>query len=162
MKKYIKVICSCFVLLSVMLSIFSCGNKYKDDVKSETIANAVAEKLSVEGGYTVSDSDSFKYDFKEPSYVDDYIIMFAKSGTNMNRFGIFHVNDKKSVDDMKEIVTEYVEKYKTNFNYDYLPLENPKIEGGTVKTYGNYVVFMFLTDSDQTTAENQISELLNK
>jgi len=162
MKKYIFRFCSFIIITILTLSLFSCGDSYRNDVKTETIATAIAEKLTLDDGYSVSDSDSFKYNFNEPSYVDDYTIMYAKSSTNVNRFGVFHVSDSKSVEAMQQIVEDYVQKYKDNFNYDYLPLENPKIENGKVIVYGNYVVFMFLNEADQSTADIEILNLLEK
>lgn len=152
---------SILLCLVFVVSLCACdkgGNttdgKYKNDVAPETLANSIVEAISSPHGFTAPDSDYVEFNMEGASALcKDYCVMLSSMNINMNEFGIFRAKSEKDAEAVAAICQTYVDTKIEGYNPHYLPQEYPKIQNGTVKIYGTYVVYTFLTDDDMAKVE---------
>ena len=82
----------------------------------------------------------------------------------MDEFGIFHVTDGNAEDLETELEDYLEESYEQNKDwYDsYMPEETPKLRDAQVKVFGNYVVYVILSEADCEAAFEAVEKALKK
>ena len=71
-------------------------------------------------------------------------------GTNIDEFGIFKAGTMDAAA-LKEMIDGYLKILQDSW-MNYQPEEEPKLKGAEVKTVGDYVMYVFLSDADKATA----------
>lgn len=165
MKKHIVKLICLLVLAAMTLTCFaSCnsGATYRDDVKVSDISTALKNKFPVADGYYAADSDYLGFYFEGAAdKVEDYVIEFSATSTNINQFGIFHVKEG-SADAVKALCDSYIQTMRDRWvaQASYIASEHPKMENAEARVFGNYVVYVMLTAEDKLAAFAAVEEML--
>ncbi|MBE6628971.1 MAG: DUF4358 domain-containing protein [Ruminococcaceae bacterium] len=160
-----KILCFALALMLLALPLTACSKKYADDVSVKDLSNAVFEALSGElPDYSTAEKGYLDDYMTVPDYVTEYTIRFSTAGNNLDEFGIFHVTDGNAEDLETELEDYLEESYEQNKDwYDsYMPEETPKLRDAQVKVFGNYVVYVILSEADCEAAFEAVEKALKK
>ena len=152
-------------LLAILSSIalISCTS-YSDTVDTDRLADVGLHALSDSVEYIELDGDYLSDYFAMPEWVTDEELRMAKTASNLNQIGIFHVREGHA-DEMKELLSAYLtQSYADNKAwYDsYIPKETSKLRDAEVRIYGNYAVYAILSANDRALFFNAIEEELKQ
>lgn len=167
MKKSIKILLICLaalILIAGIVAILLINNKsYTDKYGTDELYNKVENSFVTDGGTIALDDDVIlEFTEDELSYLKDYTVIKAKNAKNINEIGIFKV-DSGSSKKMKALVEAYVENLQKAYRaMDYFPEEVEKIDCATVKVYGNYVIYSFLSENDTESFYNAIENVISE
>ena len=164
MKNKITKLLSIILCITALASICSCAKVYKDDASASDLMSKATGAVSVNGGYESPETDFVDFYLSGISDIcTDYSIKLSSEDTNMNEIGIFHAGNTADAKKIADICQKYVDKQKqSSLAVDYLPGEISKYEDAKVMTYGNYVIYTFLTDADRQSAISAILPLIEK
>ena len=160
-----KTICLCLALIILILPLASCAKSYADDVSVESLSEAIVVSLTgTIPEYTLADEGYLDDYFTLPDYVTDHIIYFSTEGNNLDEFGIFHVTESNAEDMQSKLETYLKDCYEQNKDwYDsYMPEETPKLRDAQVKVFGNYVVYVILSEADCEASFDAVEKALKK
>lgn len=154
---------SIILLITMLLSLVSCGANYDDSLSSSDLANLALAGITTQGGTKVLDDDVIlEFSDEAPSYIKDYTVIKAKNAKNINEIGIFRCEDGNA-ESWLPFVQEYVENLTNSYrNMDYFPEEKEKYECATFKVMGNYVIYSFLNEADTEAFYNAIENAIKK
>ncbi len=166
MKKYIKLASLTLALLTLLTLFVSCSDKaaYADDVAVKTIGDKLASLIPAADGYYAADEDYLGFYFEGAAdIVDEHIIQFSATSTNINQFGIFHAKDGKAAE-LKTICDNYIKTMQDRWvaQAGYIASEHPKMENAEARVFGNYVVYVMLTPGDKAAAFSTVEKMLAK
>ncbi len=168
MKRILLISLAILVLLSALVS---CGgDKYRNDLTSTEVMDAVLAAVPLEEGYRqvstgfISESSwGANYAVLLENVTDHYIAVSEKSDMNVDEIGVFHVKDGGKVSDLKTIVSDYV-KARTMQHRDllvsYNPDELPKLDEATVVVCGQYIYYSILSEARTEAAEEAFEDIL--
>ena len=152
-------------LLAFSLSACTKTIAYKDDVSTAAISESITAKIPVDGGYDFSDADFLTYYFEGNPAIDDFVIAASSASSDVNEFGILHVNDIEQiaeVDKMAQVYLSNQRDFLSTFLNTYNAAEMAKLESMQVRVFGNYVVFTILSEADTETVMSAVESLLTK
>ena len=152
-------------LLAFSLSACTKTVAYKDDVSTAAISESITAKIPVDGGYDFSDADFLTYYFEGNPAIDDFVIAASSASSDVNEFGILHVNDIEQiaeVDKMAQVYLSNQRDFLSTFLNTYNAAEMAKLESMQVRVFGNYVVFTILSEADTETVMSAVESLLTK
>ena len=152
-------------LLAFSLSACTKTVAYKDDVSTAAISESITAKIPVDGGYDFSDADFLTYYFEGNPAIDDFVIAASSASSDVNEFGILHVNDIEQiaeVDKMAQVYLSNQRDFLSTFLNTYNAAEIAKLESMQVRVFGNYVVFTILSEADTETVMSAVESLLTK
>ena len=87
---------------------------------------------------------------RTPEEIGEYIILKNVMGTNIDEFGIFKAGTMDAAA-LKEMIDAYIKILQDSW-MNYQPEEEPKLKGAEVRTVGDYVMYVILSDADKETA----------
>ena len=149
-----------FILL---LSFAACGAPaYKNDVATADIASAVDAKLS--GAATLVTADELYLTSFNPEYITlvcEYTVKYTSSGASFDEYGIFKVENAADTEKIVTMLNEF-KQYRIDADLGYLPAELPKIKDAKIVTYGNYVMYAFLSAEEADAAFAEFEKALIK
>jgi len=152
-----------FILFS-LLSLCSCQNiSYRDDISCKELTDA-AKNIS-EKEYRSYGEDYLEYLLNDPSYCDDYSVIYSSEANDIDELGIFHAKNKEDAKILFDMLKKHVDAMKKEqraFIASYAASELPKLDSAKVGQFGNYVVYSI---SDEETAEkisSAITSALNE
>ncbi len=141
MKKLTALILLCLYLLS------SCAkNNFTDGVKCSELGKSITDTLADGMEYVPFNESRRAMITDDSSDYDDFHHVYSSDSSDINEFGIFHAVNGKA-DELAENCKEYLEELREDsraFIASYAPEELPKLDGATVKRFGNYVVYTVL------------------
>ncbi|MBO7176609.1 MAG: DUF4358 domain-containing protein [Clostridia bacterium] len=138
---------------------------YKDDVSAAAISESITAKIPVDGGYDFSDADFLTYYFEGNTAIDDFVIAASSASSDVNEYGILHVNDIEKVAEIDELAQVYLSNQRdflSTFVNTYNAAEMAKLESMQVRVFGNYVVFTILSEADTETVMSLVETMLTK
>ena len=160
-----KIICAISVILA-LTSLASCSRKsFKDGVACREVGSTIADTLDDGKEYLEYDENHRKLYFEDEEHYDDCYLSYSSDTGDINEFGIFHAPDSDHAEELYEDCMDYVEDMKENsrsFIASYAPDEIPKLDGATVRRYGNYVVYTVLPKEKSADIFANIEERLKK
>lgn len=154
------------LLLTALLS--ACAKKeptYANDIPCSELADTVEEQIPVDFGYDTYGGEHLRYYFEDTKRHDDACLRYTVRSEDIGEFGIFHAPDAESRDEIEDLCEEYLEdlrEEKTAFIASYAPEEVPKLERAEVRSFGNYVVYAILSDSDRALLFDTVEKALTK
>ena len=95
-------------LLAFSLSACTKTVAYKDDVSTAAISESITAKIPVDGGYDFSDADFLTYYFEGNPAIDDFVIAASSASSDVNEFGILHVNDIEQIAEVDKMAQVYL------------------------------------------------------
>ncbi len=141
MKKFL------LVALSLLL-ICGCSKKeFTDDKKCKDIGDVICDSLDDGQEYRIFNDTHMNTYFDDKEHYDDHHVLYSADTDNINEIGIFHAPDNDHADDLEEMCRDYVDDLKSDsraFVASYAPEEVPKLDGASVKRFGNYVIYTVL------------------
>ena len=152
-------------LLAFSLSACTKTIAYKDDVSTAAISESITAKIPVDGGYDFSDADFLTYYFEGNTAIDDFVIAASSASSDVNEFGILHVNDIEQiaeVDKMAQVYLSNQRDFLSTFLNTYNAAEMAKLESMQVRVFGNYVVYTILSEADTETVMSLVEAMLTK
>lgn len=152
-------------LLAFSLSACTKTIAYKDDVSTSAISESITAKIPVDGGYDFSDADFLTYYFEGNTAIDDFVIAASSASSDVNEFGILHVNDIEQiaeVDKMAQVYLSNQRDFLSTFLNTYNAAEMAKLESMQVRVFGNYVVYTILSEADTETVMSLVEAMLTK
>ena len=163
-----KRITSFLIALILTLSLAACGAKgdtYRDDVSVGTLSDAIEAKIPVTGGYIFSEADFLTYYFNGNTAIDAFAIASSAESSDVNEYGILHVNDPAQVQEVAEMAEVYLSNQRdflSTFVNTYNAAEMAKLEAMRVEVYGNYVIFTILSEADTATVFAAAEDMLKQ
>ncbi len=156
MKKFLSLTLLCIILLTACS-----GKELNDGIKCSELGKTVTDTLSDGMEYAPFDEKQQSLVTADKSKYDDFHHVYSSDSTDINEFGIFHAADGKA-EELAEDCEKYVNDLKEgsrSFIASYAPEQLPKLDGASVRRFGNYVVYTVLpTDK----AEEIFKELEKK
>lgn len=93
--------------------------------------------------------------------VSEYVVCVDASGTTVDEFGIFKANADTG-EDVKGMLTEYLEMRLDTWMDEYMPEEKPKVENAQIRNNGDYYIYAILGDSEKEQLLGAFEEALTK
>lgn len=152
-------------LLAFSLSACTKAVAYKDDVSTAAISESVTAKIPVDGGYDFSDADFLTYYFEGNTAIDDFVIAASSASSDVNEYGILHVNDIEQIAEVEKMAQVYLSNQRdflSTFVNTYNAAEMAKLESMQVRVFGNYVVFTILSKADTEAVMSLVETMLTK
>ena len=152
-------------LLAFSLSACTKTIAYKDDVSTAAISESITAKIPVDGGYDFSDADFLTYYFEGNTAIDDFVIAASSASSDVNEYGILHVNDIEQIAEVEKMAQVYLSNQRdflSTFLNTYNAAEMAKLESMQVRVFGNYVVFTILSEADTATVMSLVETMLTK
>lgn len=159
---------SALLALLLSLSLTACGSKksdYRDDVSAASLSDTVSAIIPVESGYDLSDDDFLTYHFEGNTAIDDYVIAASSASSDVNEYGILHVNDPDKVEEIRRLADVYLtvqRDFLSSFLNTYNAAEMDKLDQMSVKVFGNYVVYTILSKEDTAAVHEAVEEALKQ
>ena len=163
MKKTFTFIIS-LLICAVLLCSCAAKNTYRDDIPCSDIITALENEMATAGGYVHLGDTELQIIFGDDiSLAKDRSVSYSLLSENVDEFGIFKTDSEKSTIELAEECLDYIEEKYENENAfiaSYAPEELPKLKDAEVKTFGNYVAFAILNESDRAAFFEKVEEML--
>lgn len=163
MKNVVKPI-SLLLCLVALLSLCACGGeKINTDVVPADISENIVKALGAVDAMTALDESYItgRMDI-DLSNCAEYDVRLSTASINVNEFGVFKAKDVDHVEALDADVQAYLAMRLETWMDEYLPEEKPKVENAQVRTFGPYVIYTILSESDSQIAIDTMSEMLTK
>ncbi len=162
-----KTIALLLFLTALSGALVSCNQKpaYADGVPCSGLTDAVIQALPSSSGYSAYGRDQIEFFFEDTKIPDDYSLIYSTASADIDEIGVFHAPDAASAAELQSIVQRYIDDMRltqTSFIASYAPEELPKLENAEVKLFGNYVVYIILSDEDRNLAYSEIERVLKE
>lgn len=162
-KRLITLALACLLTLSLV----ACGKtvNYRDDVSASALSETVSAKIPVDGGYDLSGADFLTYYFEGNTAIDDFVIAASAASSDVNEYGILHVNDMEQVAEVETMAQVYLSNQRdflSTFLNTYNAAEMAKLEEASVRVFGNYVVYTILSEADTQAVMAAVEDMLKK
>ncbi len=135
-----------FTLLCLCL-LTSCSKKdFEDGIKCSELGKGVTDTLSDGMEYAHFDDKQRTLITEDSGKYTDFHHVYSTDSNDINEFGIFHAAEGKA-EELAADCERYVKDIQDNsraFIASYAPEELPKLDGATVKRFGNYVIYTVL------------------
>ena len=150
MKNFRKIIALALTVTALCALLAGCGGGKVRDVPVKDLADAVCKALGKTDMADPGANYVKGYMKHDPAEIGDYIILKNVMGTNIDEFGIFKagVMDAAAI---KSMIDGYIKILQDSW-MNYQPEEEPKLKGAEVRTVGDYVMYVILSDADKETA----------
>ena len=153
-KKLISLLLIAAVLTALLCA---CGGKTKNVPVSE-LADKVCAALGKSDMADPGANYVRGYMRRTPEEIGEYIILKNVMGTNIDEFGIFKAGTMDAAA-LKDMIDAYIKILQDSW-MNYQPEEEPKLKGAEVRTVGDYVMYVILSDADKETAFKTFSAAL--
>ena len=127
-----------------------CGGGKTKDVPVKELADKVCAALGKTDMADPGANYVKGYMKHSPEEIGDYIILKNVIGTNIDEFGIFKAGTMDAAA-LKTMIEGYIKILQDSW-MNYQPEEEPKLKGAEIKTVGDYVMYVILSDADKVTA----------
>ncbi len=153
----------CAAALFTFLAACSGGGGYRDDVPvSQLIASVESEAQLAENMIDASAAYISGTMELDVSQYDGYGIRMNSAGINIDEFGIFKAKDAGQAEQLKAGLEAYLQYLRDSWMDEYMPNEKPKLTNAEIKTAGNYVMYLILSDEAKALAAGVFEEELKK
>ncbi len=149
MMKRLFILLFCFCSLTILLLSCAKARSYRDDVSINELSE-IQNALNRE--YLIDSTDLLADYISLPDYVTEHTVLYKKEPTVLDEIGFFHVTGENAEHLAKLIKEDYLLKsYEKNHTFydSYMPKETKKLADAEVRTFGNYVVYAILSESDK-------------
>lgn len=157
-----------FLLVLLLLAALpSCHKKeeYSDTLSAEELANKITSALGDGEDYLTDDTGLTDSYFSLPSSVTEHTVRYTADTNNIDEFGVYHVTRGGTKELEAMLVEKYLEMAYLNNRewYDsYIPEETEKLRDAEVRTFGNYVVYAILDQSERNTVFKTVERALEE
>ena len=127
-----------------------CGGGKTKDVPVSELADKVSAALGKSDMADPGANYVRGYMNRMPDEIGEYLILKNVMGTNIDEFGIFKAGTMDAAA-LKTMIEGYIKILQDSW-MNYQPEEEPKLKGAEVKTVGDYVMYVILSDADKATA----------
>ena len=158
MKNIRKIIPLLLVVTALAALLAGCGGGKTKDVPVSELADKVCADLGKSDMADPGANYVRGYMRRTPEEIGDYVILKNVIGTNIDEFGIFKAGTMDAAA-LKEMIDGYIKILQDSW-MNYQPEEEPKLKGAEVKTAGDYVMYVILSDADKDTAFKAFSDAL--
>ena len=147
------------VIFTIVFSFKINNMNYTDSYTTLELYNTI----SIDSEVNIQDKDIIlEFTDEIPEYLIDYTVIKSQNAKNIDEVCIFKVKEDKTAE-MKEIVQEYILKLRESYlTMNYFPEEEEKIDYATVRVYGNYVFYSFLSEYDTNLLYRNVKKALKK
>ncbi len=132
---------SCMVLAFVLLFAGCEKKSYRNDLSAADVAQKLVGSLVLDVDYG---NQTLLSDQAEIPADADLTVCTAKSGVNIDEFGVWHTDHPAQA---RKILETYLDKsYEQNKTYydSYIPEQTAKLRDAEVREFGSYVVYAIL------------------
>lgn len=138
--------------------------------KKEAYTDELSAKEVADGAVSAMDETSLLS--AERDYLDDYILVpegmtdreirFSPDGNNLDEIGVWHVpaDETKRVHSLLEEYLDRSLERNRAFYDSYIPQETAKLRDAEVKTFGNYVVYAIMNESNRSAFFESVGKIL--
>ena len=155
---------SVLLLITLMLLSTACDRvSYTSDLSCGDVANAVLSRSSKE--FVEYESYYTDYIISDRSLYNDSTILYSIEVNDIDEIGIFRATDKENAKILEQMLCEYIDDMRITeraFIESYAPDELPKLDGATVRRFGNYVVYIIVPTDKRAAVLDTIDEILRK
>ena len=98
--------------------------------------------------------------FEGTENFESFAILQNSAGANIDEYGIIKAASDETVADVEASVNNYIKSRLDMWMPEYMPEEKPKLENATVKVFGRFVVYSFLSEENTAILMNTVEESL--
>lgn len=131
----------CFVFCLLFLFAACHKKSYRNDLSAAEVAKSLSESIGMDADFGDRHLLSDQIDIPDDA---DLIVCTAKSGMNIDEFGIWHTDDASEA---RRLLETYLEKsYRQNKTYydSYIPDQTSKLRDAEVRVFDSYAVYAIL------------------
>ena len=150
MKNFRKLISLLLAAAALAALLAGCGGGKTKDVPVTELSDKVCRALGKKDMADPGANYVRGYMRRTPEEIGEYIILKNVMGTNIDEFGIFKAGTMDAAA-LKEMIDAYIKILQDSW-MNYQPEEEPKLKGAEVRTVGDYVMYVILSDADKETA----------
>ncbi len=158
MKNYRRIISFLLAVTALAVLLAGCGGGKTKDVPVSDLADKVCAALGKSDMADPGANYVRGYMRRTPEEIGDYVILKNVMGTNIDEFGIFKAGTMDAAA-LKDMVDAYIKILQDSW-MNYQPEEEPKLKGAEVRTVGDYVMYVILSEADKTTAFKAFTDAL--
>ena len=132
----------CFLTLSLILLFSACHKRsYRNDLSAAELAGSLSGVLGMDADFGDGSLLSDQIEVPESA---DLTVCTAKSGMNIDEFGIWRADNPAEARRLLETYLE--ESYRQNKSYydSYIPEQTAKLRDAEVRVFGSYAVYAIL------------------
>ncbi|MBQ3127363.1 MAG: DUF4358 domain-containing protein [Clostridia bacterium] len=148
------------LLLAILFLCTACGGaQLRTDVPVRDLSAAVEPLLAHAGHLDTADDDYLRFNFPGAEAAE-HIVRLPVSGTTLDEYGIFRAETAEETTALAEACRTYLQTRNAAWLGLYLVEEYPKLRDAEVKTIGQYVVYLILSEDEKTAVLDKIEESL--
>ena len=149
---------TCLLLALVFLLSACTGRSYRSDLSSAEVARSLSEGIGLDADF--GDQTLLSDQITVPDGAD-LTVCTAKSGTNIDEFGVWRTDDP--ADARRQLETYLESAYRQNKSYydSYIPDQTPKLRDAEVRVFGSYAVYAVLDPERKAELFRRAKELLS-
>ena len=153
-----------FIICLTLIFLPSCAKpRYTDTLDCPEITKAIQNEILTSEDYSAYSSEDIAFMLEDNHKFDSYSVIHSSSSDDIGEVGVFHAKSQEESLELLDDVTEYLHDLKEEkgaFVRNYLQGEQEKLDGATVKRFGNYVIFTVLDPSQSNAVFEKIEKLL--
>ncbi len=151
------------ILIILTLVLVSCNADYGNALSSYEVAYAGRAVLFSDAGMRWLGEDAIlEFSDHELPFLIDFAVARSNDAKNIDEIGVFKT-EAEHREETFEIVSRYLENKQDSYRaMNYFPGEREKIECATVRCFGNYVVYSFLSEKDTDLFYSAVVQALRK
>lgn len=143
-----------FALAAILLvPLFSCSAapSYKTDVAVQTLASAAEPAIS-QASNLANASDEYLEFFLEvdPALYDDAIVRTPTGALSIDEYAIFRAKSEADAAAIRAALETYLTGRRSSWDGRYNASEKPKLDNAKCFTYGSYVGYTILSQSEES------------
>ena len=158
MKNFQKIIALVLTVTALCALLCGCGGGKVKDVPVKELSDAVCAALGKSDMADPGANYVKGYMRRSPEEIGEYVILKNVMGTNIDEFGIFKAGTMDAAA-LKEMINGYIKILQDSW-MNYQPEEEPKLKGAEIRSSGDYVMYVILSDADKTTAFKAFTDAL--
>ncbi len=158
MKKLQKIISLLLAAAALCALLCACGGGKTKNVPVSELADKVCAALGKTDMADPGANYVRGYMRRTPEEIGEYVILKNVMGTNIDEFGIFKAGTMDAAA-LREMIEGYIKILQDSW-MNYQPEEEPKLKGAEIRSSGDYVMYVILSDADKTTAFKAFTDAL--
>ena len=158
MKKLQKIISLLLAATALCALLCACGGGKTKNVPVSELADKVCAALGKTDMADPGANYVRGYMRRTPEEIGEYVILKNVMGTNIDEFGIFKAGTMDAAA-LREMIEGYIKILQDSW-MNYQPEEEPKLKGAEIRSSGDYVMYVILSDADKTTAFKAFTDAL--
>ncbi|MBR7184631.1 MAG: DUF4358 domain-containing protein [Clostridia bacterium] len=149
MKQRISTLVIAVILLSSLLLAGCTKQTFRNDVPLLELQPIIEPLVTHADHLDTLDDDYRRFNFPGTEDASEVLIRQSVSGTSLDEYGLFRASELLGADEIADICSAYLKQRNDAWLGLYMLEEYPKLRDAEVKIFGEYVLYMILSEEDK-------------